>query len=329
MSSTPQQNNDNQEIDLSEISKKISSGFESLLMALFNGILFLKRNLIWVIILFIVGAGLGYYLDKTTNVYDHKLIVLPNFGSNDYLYSKVEQLNAKIKEKDTLFLKAIGIKDVYNFKKIEIEPIIDAYRFIGNKTENFDLIKLMAEDGNIQKILEDNVTSKNYPYHLIKFTTSEYTSDEKVLKPILSFLNDSDYYKLLQAEVINNTELQMKYNDQMLEQIDGILAEFSSSLDASAIKSDRLVYYNNENSQLNDVLRTKENLITEQSNLRIQKINIDKIIKDLSSTLNIKNTKSVNGKMKFILPFVFIFGFITISLLSRFYRRQQQKLANA
>ncbi len=328
MSSNVPQNTDNQEIDLSQISKKISNGFESLLMALFNGILFLKRNLIWIIGLFIIGVGLGYYLDTTSKVYDNQLIVMPNFGSNDYLYSKVEQLNAKIKEKDTVFLKQIGIKQVDNFKKIEIEPIIDAYRFINNTSENFNLIKLMAEDGNIQKILEDKVTSKNYFYHLVKFTTSEITSEDKTVQPILNFLNDSDYYKSLQKEVINNTEIQMKYNDQMLEQIDGILAEFSSSLDASALKSDRLVYYNNENSQLNDVLKTKEELITEQANLRIQKVNIDRVIKDLSSTLNIKNTKSVNGKLKLILPFIFILGFIVISLLLSFYKRQQ-KLANA
>ena len=41
-----------------------------------------------------------------------------------------------------------------------------------------------------------------------------------------------------------------------------------------------------------------------------------------------KNTKSVNGKLKLILPFVFILGFILISLLLGFYKRQQ-KLANA
>ncbi len=328
MSLNAPQNTDNQEIDLGQISTKISNGFESLLMVVFNFFLFIKRNIIWLIALFVIGAGIGYYLDKTTNIFDHQIIVSPNFGSNDYLYSKVDLLSAKIKEKDTLFLKEIGIQNIEELKKIEVEPIVDAYRFIGSKTENFDLIKLMAEDGNIQKILEDKVTSKNYPYHLIKFSTSDKTTEEKTLKPILNFLNDSDYYKSFQAEVKNNTELQIKYNDQILEQIDGILAEFSSSLDASALKSDRLVYYNNENSQLNDVLRTKENLISDQANLRIQKINIDKIVKDISSTLNIKNTKSVNGKMKLILPFVFILGFIVISLLLRFYRRQQN-LTNA
>lgn len=329
MSSNVTQQTDNQEIDLGQISKKLSQGYESFLTNIFRGILFLKRNLIWIIGLFVIGAALGFYMDKTTKVYDHKLIVTPNFSSSDYLYAKVEQLNAKIKERDTVFLKKIGIQDTKKFAKIEIEPIIDVYRFIDNKTENFDLIKLMAEDGSMDKILKDKITSKNYPFHLISYTTENATTENKTLQPILSFLNESVYYKQLQNVANENTDLKMKYNEQMLTQIDGILNEFSSSLDASALKSDRLVYYNNENTQLNDVLKTKEGLIYDQSQLRIQKINTDKIIKDLSHTLNIKNTKAANGKLKFILPILFVLGFIVIGAFFRFYKRQQLKMANA
>lgn len=328
MSSNKPQQTDNQEIDLGQVSKIVSQGFESLLTSIFRGILFLKRNLIWIISLLVIGAALGFYLDKTTKVYDHKLIVTPNFSSSDYLYAKVEQLSAKIKEKDTVFLKKIGIQDTKKFAKIEIEPIIDVYRFIDNKTENFDLIKLMAEDGSLDKILKDKITSKNYPFHLISYTTENATTEDKTLQPILNFLNESVYYKQLQTVANENIDLKMKYNEQMLTQIDGILNEFSSSLDASALKSDRLVYYNNENTQLNDVLKTKEGLIFDQSQLRIQKINTDKIIKDLSHTLNIKNTKSTNGKLKLILPFLFVFGFIVVGAFFRFYKRQQLKMTN-
>lgn len=329
MSSNKPQQSDNQEIDLGQISKKVSEGFESFLTAIFRGILFLKRNIIWIIGLFAIGAALGFYLDKTTKVYDHKLIVTPNFGSTDYLYAKVEQLNAKIKEKDTAFLKKIGIQETKKLAKVEIEPIIDAYKFIDNKEENFELIKLMAEDGSMDKVLSDKITSKNYPFHLISFTTENATTEDKTLKPIMNFLNESDYYQKLQVVANENRELKMKYNEQMLNQIDGILNEFSSSLDASALKSDRLVYYNNENTQLNDVLETKEGLIYDQSQLRIQKINTDKIIKDLSHTLNIKNTKAANGKLKFILPFLFVLGFIVIGAFFRFYKRQQLKMAKS
>jgi hypothetical protein len=328
MSSNVPQQTDNQEIDLGQISKKVSEGYESFLTAIFRGLLFLKRNLIWIVGLFVIGAGLGFYLDKTTKVYDHKLIVTPNFSSSDYLYAKVEQLNAKIKEKDTVFFKKIGIQETKKFGRIEIEPIIDVYRFMDNKEENFELIKLMAEDGSMDKILKDKITSKNYPFHMISYTTENATTEDKTLQPILNFLNESVYYKQLQTVANQNIDLKMKYNEQMLTQIDGILSEFSSSLDASALKSDRLVYYNNENTQLNDVLKTKEGLIFDQSQLRIQKINTDKIIKDLSYTLNVKNTKAANGKLKFILPILFVLGFIIIRAFFRFYRRQQLKMTN-
>ena len=98
MNTTPPSNSDNQEIDLSQISKKIGEFFESIFTTIFKGILFLKRNLLIVVILFVIGVGLGVYLDKQTKVYDHEIVVSPNFGSNDYLYAKIELIKSKINE---------------------------------------------------------------------------------------------------------------------------------------------------------------------------------------------------------------------------------------
>ena len=67
--SAKSQNNDNQEVDLSQISKKIGNFFENISTSIFRGFLFFRRNIIWVGILFLIGAGLGYYLDKTTKIY--------------------------------------------------------------------------------------------------------------------------------------------------------------------------------------------------------------------------------------------------------------------
>jgi hypothetical protein len=97
MSTASQNNSDNQEIDLSEISKKIGGFFEGISTRIFRGILFLKRNILVIAILFVIGVGLGFYLDKTSKSYDHQVIVTPNFGSNEYLYSKVNLINSKIK----------------------------------------------------------------------------------------------------------------------------------------------------------------------------------------------------------------------------------------
>ena len=326
MSATPQ-NTDNQEIDLSQISKKIGGFFENIATSIFKGFLFFKRNIIWVGILFIIGAGTGLYLDKTTKVCDNELIVTPNFGSVDYLYAKIDLISSKINDNDTVFLKeVVGIKEPKKFKRIAISPIADVYKFISNNDKNFELIKLMAEDGDIKKIANENLTSKNYPYHLISFTTDNETSDEKTIQPLLNFLNNSDYFKIIQKEYVNNIKVKMVENDSIISQINGFLNAFSNTTNGSQ-KSDKLVYYN-ENSQLNDVIKTKDALVYEQGTHRLELVNFDKIIKDSSATLNIKNTQSVNGKLKFVLPLLLILLFILVGSFKSYYKNQMAKLKN-
>jgi hypothetical protein len=77
---------------------------------------------------------------------------------------------------------------------------------------------------------------------------------------------------------------------------------------------------------LADVLKTKNELIYEQGSRRLDLINLDKIIKDNSVTLNIKNTKAINGKMKIVLPLLFLLIFILGGLLKSYYKHQMAKL---
>ncbi|MES2577128.1 MAG: hypothetical protein V4589_05925 [Bacteroidota bacterium] len=317
-------NQEDQEIDLTQISKKIGRLFEWINTFLFRCIQFFVKNAIVILILLVIGVGLGFYLDVTKKTYDHQIIVTPNFESTDYLYSKIDLIESKIKEQDTVFLKEIvGIKNPKEIIKIEIKPITDVYKFIENKTENFELIKLMAEGGDIKKILEDNLTSKNYSLHTITFKTKKQTAITETVQPILIYLNETDYYKKVQKETVNNIQIKMIQNDTIISQINGVLNGFSNMVNG-AQKSDKLVYYN-ENTQLNDVIKTKETLINEQGIHRIELVGLDKIIKDNSSTLNIENTNSVNGKLKLVLPVLFLLSFILIRLFLAYYKIQLGK----
>jgi hypothetical protein len=158
-------------------------------------------------------------------------------------------------------------------------------------------------------------------YHIISYTTNKATSNEKSVQPILNYLNDSDFYTKIQKSVVYNVKTKMIQNDTIISQINAVLGGFSNSVTRSQ-KSQNLVYYN-ENTQLNDVIKTKDLLVREQGNHRIELVGLDKIVKDISIILNIKNTKSINGKLKFILPFFFIFGFICIRFFVSFYKKQQ------
>jgi hypothetical protein len=116
----------------------------------------------------------------------------------------------------------------------------------------------------------------------------------------------------------------MAQNDTIISQINGVLNSFSRTVN-NAQKSDKLVYYN-ENTQLDAIIKTKDALVNEQGTHRIELVNLDTIIKENSSTLNIKNNKAVNGKMKLVLPVLFFFIFILVGFLKSYYKKQMAKL---
>lgn len=323
MSLNSQNNPDNQEIDLSQVSKKLSQAYEGFLAWIFRGFLFVKRNVIIIAILFIIGAGLGFYLDRNTTVYNHEVIVKPNFGSTEYVYSKINLVNAKIKERDFKFLKGIGIKNPILISEIEIEPISDIYEFVNAREQNFELVKLMAENGDLNKIIEDETTSKNYTNHRIKITTNNAIDRSQIVDPLLGYLNKSEFYSEIQKTVLENIRLKIESNKITIKQIDDLLTDFSSTPSESS-KNDKLVYY--ENTQLNDILKTKNELVLDQGSRMIELDYSDKIVKENSEVLNIKNNQSLNGKLKFIIPFLFIGIFFGIFLIRAFYKSQMAKL---
>lgn len=315
---------DDQELDLDALKKRMGNAVDSLNTKLFLTLQFFIKNIVIVGILLVVGVGLGLYLDRTQKTYDHQLMVQPNFGSVDYLYGKINLLESKIQKGDTSFLKkVVGLKYPKKLLKIEIKPVVDVYPFANRSEANFEMLKVMSEDGSVQKIIEEPATAKNYPTHTIYLRTKDFSSVATTIDPILKYLNTSTFYSQVQKEMQKGVEQKMLANEKTITQIDGILDSYANS---SGGKSPGMVYYNNENTQLNDVIETKDKLVREQTELRVAKINYDKIVKEQALDLNIENTEVTNGKMKLILPILFIGIFVVVRIFRSFYRKQSAKL---
>lgn len=331
MSTNSHQTIEDKEIDLSAVSRGVQNFFQKLNTSIFRAIQFAIKHIVVLGILFVIGISLGLYLDTKNKTYDNQIIVQPNFDSTDYLYAEIDLIKSKIKERDTVFLKSIGITTPKAISKIEINPVVDIYKYINENTGNpqerkFEILKLMAEDGDINKIIEDKTTSKNYKYHIISFETKGKTNSQKSVTPLLNYLNQNKFFLESQKIYIQNVKLKMQANEVIIEQIDGILNSFANQLNEGS-KNEKLVYYN-ENTQLNDVIKTKENLIREQGYYRLQLATSDKIIKDTATLLNTNENNSTRGKLKFIIPFVFILIYLGIYSFINFYKSQKLKYEN-
>ncbi|MFM2265509.1 MAG: hypothetical protein RLZ77_929 [Bacteroidota bacterium] len=313
------------EINLSQLANGVSTLFQRMGTGIFKCTRFFVQHK-WILSLLLIGGfATGVLIETVKTSYDHYILVEPNFGSTDYLYAKVDEINAKIKEQDTVYLKSIGISKPKDIFKIEVKPIVDVYRFVSRNEQNFELLKLMSDDSDINKIIEEKPTSKNYSYHLIHLSTKQKINKSQLIAPILAHLNNSDFYKQIQKEYILNQQIKMKANEVLIAQIDGYLNGLAAGTPSAS--GEKMVFYT-EKTQLNDVIQTKDILVKEQGNLRIEKISIDKIIKDNHITLNTEASGKLNSALKFILPLFFIALFIFFKNFIRFYQKESLKIQN-
>lgn len=333
MAHIPQQDDQNREIDLSQISRIISRTYQGFLGWAFRQVQFVLKNIVILAGLIVIGFGIGYLMDATTKSYQHKILVTPNFGSVDYLYSQVELVESKLREGDTAFFRSIGIARTQDISKIEIKPIVDVYNFVSNRknvgenmqsTPNFELLKLMSEKSDINEVIKDEVTGRNYDTHLIQIRSSAKLSAKEVIEPLMQFLNHSDFYQSVQTQYRRNLELKIEKNEQMIGQINSILTRYSSE---NAGKENNRMFYYSENTELNDIISTKNALILEQGDNRLSLNLNDRIIKEKSRVLNIESSAGLNGRRKFVVPMLLLCLFVGITAFISFFRTQRSKYA--
>lgn len=316
MSTTSQE----QEIDLSQIGKTISKAFQNVINSCFDLLFFIQKKIIIIAVLFILGVALGSFLDKESH-YEHEIIVIPNFGSNEYLYDKVELISAKLKERDEAFFKTIGISNIQNFSSIQIKPVSGIYNFINSDSqkENFEFIKLMAEDGDLDKIIKDDLTSRNYYLHAITISTTTAFDKKDLIEPILKYLQQTDYFANLQKVYQNNLEDKIAANKLLITQIDQIILSLTQNKIGAGVTV-------SQNTGLNELITKKDQLIGENQVLAIHRLEYDKVIKDQNISVNQLNTKGVNNKMKLILPFLFVLLYLGGYWFYQTYKKQKQRI---
>ena len=313
-----------QELDLTQIGQGIKNFFNNIVNKCFDFLFFIIEKKVVIISLFILGVIGGYFLDKG-KTYSHTIAVIPNFGSNDYLYNQIDFLDKKLAEKDTLFFNSIGIKNSKNILSFEVEATQQIYNFITDRergNQNLELIKLMAEDGDIDKILKDELTSKQYYLQNIIITTKEKFTKENLITPILNYLDKSEYFTKQKITNKENVKEKIILNDSLIKQIDGILLNLGKSGSSSSISI-------SEKSSLADLIDKKDKLIQETQYLKINQNIYDKVIKEESINLNNFKKTPIFLKMKVVLPLLLIFIYLLFYSFSQLYKQQKARLANS
>lgn len=311
-------NSQDQEIDLGQIGTGIKNFFNGIVNSIFDFIFFVKKKLVIIGGLFVVGVALAFLLDSKT--YNHEISVIPNFGSNEYLYKKIEQIDTKLREGDETFFKQLGIKNFKDVISVEIEAFPAIYNFVNNKEQgnNFELIKLMAEDGNIDKIMKDEITSKNYYHHKISIQTNGMFKKEEFINPILNYLNTNTYFEIQQKVYQKNLADKIILNDSLIKQIDNLIVLLSSNNSSGTISI-------SEKNSIPELVEKKDRLILEKQYLLTNENIYDKIIKEESSIINIRDYKPLFLNNKILYPLALILLYLLSYSLFNTYKKQSSR----
>jgi hypothetical protein len=317
------------EIDLGVVFDKIKSFFKSILIGIVQIFQFFWNHKFVLLGLLVVGAIFGYYLESNTEkIYKNEIVLQPNFGSSDYLYSKVDVINAKIKTKDSIFLSTVFGDEWRKSWKIEIEPIVDIFELTSrdNKKykETFEL--LLEESGKVSFIEEDPAITRAYKHHKILFYNEGPNLGGILSNNLMSYLNDSDYYKSVQEVSLENTQDRIDQNLLSLAQID-TLVKSASVQNISKLDSEGISF--NAAQNINELLARKRSLLIENRELFENLTSYQAISKLVNLETDIVYKDEILMKNKLLITPLFLILFYCLIFFVKLIIRKSKELIKA
>lgn len=311
------------EIDLSVLIKAIKNFIKNILQSVFNIFSFFYKHKFVLIGLIVLGGVLGYFYDKNfEKSYKNEMLILPNYSSVDYVYSKIDAIGKKIKAEDSLFLKNIFGADYKKIKSVEIEPVIDIYNFLSKNETNKELFELLFEEEADIEFIENPINSKNYKFHKIFLEVKGEDKHEDFSNALFTFINSNAYYDNMNVLSRESLKLQIEENNEIINQIDSIIA-YAKKRQSIGVNSSGLSF--SDNRGLKELLDKKNYLIERRVILKIELVNQTDTVKLITSNHKLLETDEFLKKDKVkLFPIFFVLLYCAI-----FFLRHISKMAKA
>lgn len=326
MSNTPSTNNHQEEIDLGYLIKKINLLFKKTVKLFFGLAAFFAKYKFIFLTLLIVSIAYGIYNDsRSMTVYNNQAIVIPNFESVDYLYDKVDALNAKIRGQDSLYLGQIMGSNYRFLRGIEIEPIMDIYNFGAESRENIDILRILFQNQDFNEFLDHVANSKNYKYHRVNFRILGDRDSKKIVDGIMNYLNDNPHYISYQSIYKEHYQFELNEVEKMIGYVDSI---FDSAKLISSHNATGQSVFINDNSQLNNLLFSKRSLINDRIKLKLKIEDQDNLIKTVKTDFNLlpESGLKISNKVKY--P-IYVILLLSLFYFSRHFYFRLRKIAES
>jgi hypothetical protein len=308
--------NASDEIDLGVVFEKIKSFFKSILIGIIQIFQFFWKHKLRLIILLAIGLGLQFlFLNQIEKIYSNEYLVRTNYGSTEYLYSKVNSINSKLETGDSLYNKDIFGEHYDRVKEVVVVPIIDVYGLVNKSEQNKEAFELLLDEFGDISFLSDGININEYTTHKIKIYIEGQAYNEKISNRLYDHLASNSYYNELKLSTLESYKDQLEQNKTIRIQIDSIVKNQKGNtlpkLDNNAI--------NFSGSQdLNELLNQKQELLVKDLTLRNRLSSDNQVLKIIDSSFGVFSQE--RNQSYFIIPSIFLgiyFLFFFFRYLSR------------
>lgn len=325
----PDHQNASNEIDLGQFMKLIGKVFNRFFSGILRLFLYFKKNAIILGALIFLGVGIGFLL---TTLVDKKLkievIVKPNFESKDYLYDVVEEIQANIVDKDTLFFKALAI-DVNGMRGFEVgvESIEDVEldnEKLKENTQYLEMLQNYKDNEFVIDVVRSEILKKSGLTHRITFLHKNPIKGEEYVRKLMGYINANPYFNELKAVYAENTQFRINSNKELVKQIDELVANYTKQIsdNGNAPTSQGMVLLDNEKAlDVPNLLALKNALLKQMEQKQIEAVEE----KEAISIINFGKTQVVQkqflNKSLLMVPLILLLAFFTWSLLAYLNRK--------
>ncbi|WP_405400121.1 hypothetical protein [Maribacter sp. Asnod2-G09] len=315
---TPSTQNNSDEIDLGQLFQLIGRGFNAIFRWILRVFLYLKKNMLLLIGLVVVGLAIGYGLNQIiSKKYKTEVIVKPQIESKNYLYDVVSEIQSNIKSKDTLFFKSIGVDNIdFDGLNIEISRVAE----VGNSESDLKYLELLQTFENtdaIADIVRAELQNKSSFNHRITFYYKDASFGKVFAEKVLSYINTNIYFNGLLEVYRSNAKARIDENQKLLTQVDQIITNYTLGLASkgSTSSNEKIILDNQEQVNIADIFEYKTKLIRD---IETKKLELEEQTEPVS-IINLGQPqvehKSFFGKSIVLIPVIFLSVFFILSAL--------------
>lgn len=319
-----------EEIDLGQLFQLIGKGFNKLFRGFLGFYLYLRKNIFILGGLVILGAALGYGLNQiTTDLMKTEVIVKPNMESRNYLYEVVDEIQANIKAKDTLFFKDLDI-DVENLKdfKITVESLGDTRNGSDQGTEYLELLKgFEGSSEAISDIVRAEILSKSTLInHKISFYFKDSKLGEEYAKKLMTYVNSNPYFTDLISVYNENALKRIENNTELVTQIDALISSYAEKLAEkdNPVSDGRISFDNEEKIDVKGLFQLKNSLIKDIEVKKVELKTRTEAIKIINFGKPQEIQKVLFSKNIVLIPLILIGLFFLISIIKYLNRKASE-----